>query len=192
MSTVDDTRPASAPEDMNALVEAIARHQDRAAFALLFKHFAPRLKTYLLRSGAVPGVADEIVQETMLTVWRKAAYFDRTKAGASAWILTIARNLRIDHHRRSRLVYLPDAGGQDEPSPDPDVEAALIDRERADRLRTALTTLSEEQLTIVRLSFFSDAPHSEIAKALGIPLGTVKSRIRLALSRLRHLLEDAR
>lgn len=177
---------------MSALVEAIAARQDRAAFALLFKHFAPRLKSYLLRSGTVPGVADEIVQETMLTVWRKAAYFDRTKAGASAWILTIARNLRIDHQRRARLVYLPDAGNENEAAPDPDAETLAIEREREAQVRAALATLSQEQLTIVRLSFFADAPHSEIAKALGIPLGTVKSRIRLAMTRLRALLEDER
>lgn len=187
------TRPGGmAPEELCDLVESIAARGDRSAFALLFKHFAPRLKSFLLRSGIAAGVADEIVQETMLAVWRKAGTFDRSKAGASAWIMTIARNLRIDHQRRDRLVTVADLGDEREPAPDPDGETLTLERERDERVRAALAALSAEQAAIVRLSFYSETPHTEIARELGIPLGTVKSRIRLAMARLRTLLEDER
>jgi len=188
-SARDATMPSS--QELNRLVLAIARHRDRQAFVLVFKHFAPRLKTFLMRSGLMPNTAEEIAQETLLAVWRKASYFDPARAGAATWIFTIARNLRIDHLRRTRQ---PDAGGfdpSDEAEPPLASEAMLLASEREAQLRTALAGLNPEQAMILRLSYFSEKPHSEIARQLALPLGTVKSRIRLAMSRLRALLDDA-
>jgi RNA polymerase sigma-70 factor (ECF subfamily) len=188
--TVSEPRPVSRPAaDLNGLIIAIARSGDRPAFTALYDHFAPRVKSYLARLGAPPNVAEELTQETMLSVWRKAGYFDPSRAAASTWIFTIARNLRIDHQRRVRNVeILPDPS--EEPDAPPGVDVALMSAERDERIRFALTQLSREQAEIVRLFYFQEKPHSEIARSLDLPLGTVKSRVRLALGRLRMLLDD--
>ncbi len=176
-------------DEFDRLIEMIASSRDKQAFALLYKHFAPRLKAFLLRSGLPGSVAEELTQETMLSVWRKAGYFDAARAGAATWIFTIARNLRIDHLRRARSAALPEAEPE-EPVDDVQTgEAYVIRAEREDRLRRAMKNLSPEQSAIVRLSFFNEKPHSEIASELGLPLGTVKSRVRLALGKLRAMLE---
>ena len=173
-----------------ALILAIAQRQCRASFAALFSAFAPKLKSYLMRQGCRPEQAEELAQEALLTVWRKAAYFDPARAGASTWIFTIARNLRIDAIRRERR---PD-DLRDDPTfdlpPEPSADALITTQERESQLRQALKDLPDEQAQVVRLSFFSDKPHSEISLELGLPLGTVKSRLRLAMTRLRAALED--
>ncbi|GGC81352.1 sigma-70 family RNA polymerase sigma factor [Chelatococcus reniformis] len=187
--TASPAAPLPTREELDRLLVVVAAQRDRQAFALLFKHFAPRLKTFLLRSGLPAGVAEELAQETMISVWRKASSFDPTRAGASTWIFAIARHLRVDHLRRERL---PRAGGPDmleEEDDAPSGEALLLAAEREARVKGALRTLSDEQAAIVRLSFFNDKAHSEIARELGLPLGTVKSRVRLALGRLRALLD---
>lgn len=173
--------------ELAGLVVAIARDQDRAAFSRLFNHFGPRLKTFYVRGGTPAGVAEDLVQETMLAVWRKAAYYDPSRAGASTWIFTIARNLRIDLARRDRR---PPAAPPEEPEHPPTLEEVVLSGERDERVRNALVRLSEEQASILRLAFYAEKSQSEIADALRIPLGTVKSRVRLAMKRLRVLLED--
>ncbi len=179
--------PASA--DFAAMIAAIADRADRGAFAALFSHFAPRVKSYLLRLGADPRLAEELAQETLLTVWRKAAAFDPAKAAPSTWIFTIARNLRIDAARRERRGEpLDDPSDMPEPEPAPDAALAAVQSEG--RIREALLTLPPEQAEVIRLSFFSDKPHAEIAAVLNLPLGTVKSRLRLAMGRLRERLGD--
>ena len=183
-----DVMPST--QSLADLVGAIATERDRQAFALLFKYFAPRLKTFLMRAGLPANGAEDLVQETMLTVWRKAASFDALRGGASTWIFTIARNLYIDRKRRKRRDEFKDTDPADQFDAPPAADAAMMSAEREARLRAALKTLSEEQSTVLRLAFFSDKPHSEIARELGIPLGTVKSRARLAMSRLRMLLDD--
>lgn len=177
-------------EDWNHLLTAVAKNGDRQAFALLFRHFAPRLKTYMMRAGTAANTAEEIAQEAMLAVWRKAGYFDPSRGSASTWIFTIARNLRIDALRRKTTTPPPNLDPSDEAEIPPSTEDEMIAAERDARVRTALRTLSQEQSTIVHLSFFEDKPHSEIARQLGLPLGTVKSRVRLALHRFRALLDD--
>jgi RNA polymerase sigma-70 factor (ECF subfamily) len=172
------------------LIQAIAARGDRAAFAALFSHFAPRVKGYLLRLGASAASAEELAQETMLAVWRKAALFDPSRAGASTWIFTIARNLRIDALRRDRPA--PAEGDPSDERPEPQADAVMLAAEREARVRAALKALPPEQVEIVELSFFSEEPHSAIAERLGLPLGTVKSRLRLAMGRLRAILEDVR
>lgn len=166
----------------------IARSRDKARFALLFGYFAPRLKAFFIRSGVPPAAAEDLAQETMLTVWRKADYFDPLRASAATWIFAIARNRRIDLKRRERD---PKSFGDElDCAPLPDPGELALTRERETRIRSAITQLSSEQAEVIRLSFFEDRPHSEISKVLDIPLGTVKSRIRLAVNRLRTLIGE--
>ena len=170
-------------------IVSIAQQRDRDAFAALFRHFAPRVKSYLLRCHVDAGLAEELAQETLLTVWRKAATFDPARAAASTWIFTIARNLRFDAFKGAPH---PDAI-EEYPlleSTDPLPGDALLTSERESKTRRALTDLPQDQAEVVRLSFFEDKPHSEIAAQLGIPLGTVKSRLRLAFARLKTSLES--
>jgi RNA polymerase sigma-70 factor (ECF subfamily) len=179
---------ARAMTDWSACLVEIARSKDRQQFALLFGNFAPRLKSFFLRLGLSPAAAEDLAQETMLTVWNKAQSFDASRASASTWIFTIARNLRIDLLRRERdpnlLAELYD--GVVEPMPSDNV----LTVEREVRIRAALDKLPADQADVIRLSFFEDRPQSEIANTLDIPLGTVKSRVRLAMNRLRALVED--
>jgi RNA polymerase sigma-70 factor (ECF subfamily) len=143
----------------------------------------------MLRLGASNASAEELAQETLLAVWRKAALFDPARAGASTWIFTIARNLRIDAIRRERPVPADDPS---DAAPEAGADAGVMAAEREQRVREAMKALPPEQAQIVELSFFSEEPHSAIAERLGLPLGTVKSRLRLAMGRLRALLEDVR
>ena len=176
--------------ELETWVAAIAGRKDREAFARLFRHFAPRVKSYLIRFGAPANLAEELAQETMLRVWQKAPHYDPAFAGVGVWIFRIARNLRIDQRRRelSSQKFEPDPS--DEVEAPPATDAVLMGEEREARVREALGSLSEEQAKIVKMSFFHDKPHAEIARDLGLPLGTVKSRIRLAMTRLRSLLSD--
>jgi RNA polymerase sigma-70 factor (ECF subfamily) len=176
-------------EECCRLVSRIALDRDRAAFAELFGHFAPRVKGFLMRYGLPEVVSEDLAQETMLTVWRKADLFDPRRAGVSTWIFTIARNKRIDRLRRDRGGATAPLDVSDAPEDCGSSEEFAIAAETAAQVRTAMASLPENQAQIVRLSFFEEKPHAEIARELGIPLGTVKSRVRLALARLRGLLE---
>ncbi len=173
-----------ASASMSDLIVAVATRADRQAFATLFEFFAPRVKSYLLRLGAAPEIAEELAQEALLTVWRKSAQFDPTRAAASTWVFTIARNLRIDTIRKQRRpTPIQDPTSLTDPQPHPD--AALSLNQDAELLALAVTQLPADQAEVIRLAFYSDKPHSEIAAQLGLPLGTVKSRLRLAMLRLR-------
>jgi len=176
---------------MTALVVAIAAKCDREAFARLFGYYAPRVKAYLLRRGTDGAAAEELAQEAMLIVWRRADSFDPAKASASTWIYTIVRNLRIDALRKGkRAVFdVNDPCFVQEPPRRPDDVMQSDQMER--RVREALKNLPEEQAVVIRLSFFEDQAHSEIADQLCLPLGTVKSRLRLAMRRLQPLLGEA-
>lgn len=186
LSGTDD--PAA---DAARWLRAVAERGDRGAFAALFSRFAPRVKAYLLRLGLPDARAEELAQESLLAVWRKAALYDPAGGSVVAWVFAIARNLRIDAARRDRL-------GERAAAPDPlaDLTAPCAGStfdaaEQARRVRAALAALPAEQAAVIRLSFFDDRPHGEIEQALGIPLGTVKSRLRLAMAKLRSLLGDA-
>lgn len=188
-----DNEASSDRVQWGSLVSAIAKRQDRAAFSALFEFFAPRIKAFMLRSGASEAGAEELAQETMLAVWRKAALFDPASAGAAAWIFTIARNLRIDAHRRERrggMIETSDVEIEFQIDDSPQPDALLATTQSEERVRSALTKLSDDQMRVVELSFFEEKAHAEIAQILGIPLGTVKSRLRLALNRLRNLLSE--
>ncbi len=189
---MQDTRTpmADAAPSLEDLLVAVGRDQDRLAFGALFGHFAPRLKTYLRRLGCDSGAAEELVQEVMLLVWRRAETYDPVQASASTWMFTIARNKRVDSLRREQR---PEIDPND-PSliPDP-VEAAdhrVEVRESNARLRAALKELPPEQAELLRMAYFEDKPHSLISAEHGIPLGTVKSRLRLAMDRLRRALHE--
>jgi RNA polymerase sigma-70 factor (ECF subfamily) len=179
------------PEELLALLKRVAEAQDKQAFASLFRFYAPRLKSFLLKQGFSDIESEDLIQETMLNLWRRANSFDAAKAGVSTWIFTIARNCGIDRRRRMvRVIPAPVEDDNEEPDPDPSVEEQLIVRENEAAIRAALNLLPAEQAAVIRMSFFAENPQAEIARSLGIPLGTVKSRVRLALQRLRQTMED--
>lgn len=172
-----------------ALVAAVADRKDRSAFTVLFDHFAPRLNAYLQRLGAAPATAEEITQEVMVTLWRKAALFDPDKSSLATWLYRIARNRRIDMMRRDRLAFLDSEDPVREMIDEGDLDQQVDLTQREAAVRLALDTLPEEQLSLVRLAFFEGLSHSQISERTGLPLGTVKSRIRLGFTRLRRALE---
>lgn len=176
--------------DAKEWIAAIALRCDRTAFAALFGFYAPRIKGFLVRTGTPPETAEELTQEAMLSVWRKAAQFDASRASVSTWIYTIARNVRIDrlrHERGASAEVLYDVfRGEDPDRPDDLLQGA----ERDDRIWAAMNGLPNEQKAVVQMSFFEDKPHGDIARSLGIPLGTVKSRLRLALAKLRERTDE--
>jgi RNA polymerase sigma-70 factor (ECF subfamily) len=185
-----DVSPAEpGPRAQDALVLAIARHRDREAFIGLYEHYAPRLKSYLMRLGGADA-AEEMAQEAMLVVWRKAALFDPQKAAAGTWIFTIARNLFIDRKRKERRPEIDFNDPMLVVENDPAADTALSARQTEQLVRAALSALTPEQAQVIELSFFEDKPHSAIAAELKLPLGTVKSRLRLAFARLRSTLGD--
>ncbi|ADZ68615.1 sigma-70 family RNA polymerase sigma factor [Polymorphum gilvum] len=173
----------------SALIEKVAASRDREAFAELFDHFAPRIKGYLMQQGADAATAEEVAQDAMVILWRKAELFDSAKSSASTWLFRIARNRRIDLLRRQRTAELDPEEPALQPSAPEDVDTTLDAGLREERVRLALQQLPDTQREVVRQAFFLGLSHSEIAEATGLPLGTVKSRIRLAFARLRELLE---
>jgi RNA polymerase sigma factor (sigma-70 family) len=179
----------STPAEFAALVAAVAARQDREAFTRLFDHFGPRLNGYLLRLGTDPTTAEEITQEVMVTLWKKAALFDPSISSVSTWLYRIARNRRIDLLRRDRLTFLDTEDPVLEPADETDLDAKVDLQQREEAVRAALSSLPDEQLALVRLAFFDGLSHSQISERTGLPLGTVKSRIRLGFTRLRRALE---
>jgi RNA polymerase sigma-70 factor (ECF subfamily) len=171
------------------LIARIARRRDRDAFVALFGDFAPRVKAYLQRLGADDASADELVQEVMLTVWRRAASFNPALAGVATWVFTIARNKRIDRLRRERRPEIEADDPALAPEPIVGADRAVEAAETGARLRRALASLPPEQRALLAMAFFDDKSHRAIAAETRLPLGTVKSRIRLALGRLRAALE---
>ncbi|MEO0371277.1 MAG: sigma-70 family RNA polymerase sigma factor [Pseudomonadota bacterium] len=170
--------------------ECIARirdNQDREAFAELFQHFAPRVKSFLMRSGADMTLAEECAQEVMAIVWQKAHLFDPARASAATWIFTIARNRKIDAFRKMRRPEPEELFWG--PAEEPDQEDVLALQQETQNLGEALAQLPDKQRELIEKAYFGDLSHSEIAAETGLPLGTIKSRIRLALDRLRHQLK---
>jgi len=170
--------------DWEELLLMVSDNKDRVAFKQLFNHFAPRVKSFLMKAGADPTMAEECSQEAMATVWNKAKLFDPTRASASTWIFTIARNKRIDAIRKIRRPEPDELTWPDEI--EPAQEEALELKQQSEILADAIQNLPEKQRQLVEKAFFKELSHSEIALETGLPLGTIKSRIRLALERLRH------
>ncbi len=170
-----------------ACILRIHRNADENAFAELFDHFAPRIKGYLMKSGASATLAEECAQDVMATLWQKAHLFDPSRASAATWIFTIARNRRVDALRKSRR---PEPEEVDwGPEAAPDQADALALEEASETLGRAIAALPPKQKTLIEAAYFHDLSHSEIAARTGLPLGTIKSRIRLALDRLRHAMK---
>jgi RNA polymerase sigma-70 factor, ECF subfamily len=180
-------------EELKDLMTAVARGRDRTAYGRLFQYFAPRLIGFMQRAGLSATDAEEIAQETMVTVWRKADLYDPRQAAVSTWIFTIGRNLRIDLARRATR-RRNGVAALDAPEIElvESAETQALAGEREAKVRAALDKLSREQALVLRLSFYSEKPHAEIARELGIPLGTVKSRVRLAMAKIRAMLETER
>ncbi|MFK7754755.1 MAG: sigma-70 family RNA polymerase sigma factor [Sedimentitalea sp.] len=180
----------AAAEKRAAWVDHIRRindDRDETAFAELFQHFAPRVKAFLMRSGADAAMAEECAQDVMATLWRKAHLFDPARASAATWIFTIARNRRIDALRKQRRPEPEDLTWG--PEAEPDQEDVLSLQQESEILRDALNALPHAQKDLIERAYFGDLSHSEIAAQTGLPLGTIKSRIRLALERLRHAMK---
>ena len=171
-------------QNWEQLLVLVSETNDRIAFRRLFNHFAPRIKSFLMKAGADQTMAEECSQEAMATVWNKAKLFDPNRASASTWIFTIARNKRIDAIRKVRRPEPDELTWPDEI--EPAQEEALELKQQSEILADAIKNLPEKQRQLVEKAFFKELSHSEIALETGLPLGTIKSRIRLALERLRH------
>jgi len=167
-----------------AQILRVAQKRDEAAFAEIFAHFAPRVKGFLMKSGAGAALAEECAQDVMATLWHKAHLFDPSRASVATWIFTIARNRRIDALRKARRVEPEDLPWG--PEPEPDQADALALQQESKKLGVALARLPENQRALIEQAYFGDLSHGEIAKITGLPLGTIKSRIRLALEKLRQ------
>jgi RNA polymerase sigma-70 factor (ECF subfamily) len=184
--------PVKIPRAMSDLLQKVAQSRDVEAFRKLFELYGPRVKSYMMRQGADPTLAEDLAQETLLTVWRKAQLYSDEKGSATTWIFTIARNLRIDRLRRE-VAWQPLPENRDEEASDaPDPEEQVTERERRDKVRAVLATLPADQSEVVMLSYVEGLSHSEIAERLGLPLGTVKSRMRLAYQKVKEAVEDIR
>ena len=166
------------------LIKKVETLKDTSAFEELFNHFAPRVKAFLMKSGADPQMAEECSQEVMATVWRKAHLFDPARASVSTWIFTIARNKKIDAIRKLNRPEPEQL--YPEQDYEPDQEEVVELQQETERLATALGELPEKQRVLIEKAYLGELSHSEIAKITGLPLGTIKSRIRLALEKLRH------
>ena len=173
-----------------ALVERIASHADKAAFTRVFAYYAPRVKSYLMRLGLAPTESEEVSQEVMVAVWRKAASFDRRQASVATWIFRIARNRRIDAFRRDQRAVLDASDPIFQPEAAVGADKAAEATERETQLRVAVAELPAEQRDLVRIAFYEDLSHSQVAERTGLPLGTVKSRLRLAFAKLKLRLKD--
>lgn len=178
--------PASIAEEMNTLLARVATSADREAFSKLYSYFAPRVKGYMMRIGASSDQAEDYAQDAMMKVWRKARLFDPSKASASTWIFTIARNVRIDAIRRGSKPALPEDEPLLLPPEEPQPDATVERKERDERIRAVFKMLPKNQHDVVKMHFINDEPHSVIAERLGLPLGTVKSRLRLAFGKIRN------
>jgi len=180
------------PPDHAALLGRISLGQDRQAFAELFLFFAPRIKSMMMKSGADAALAEDIAQDVFSSVWRKAHLYRPDRGTAAAWIFTIARNRRIDKLRRQSAQPYLDVDEIELAADDPDAETALAARDDAKRVACAMAELPPEQRDVIQLAYIEDLAQGEIARRLDLPLGTVKSRMRLAYGKLRLALEGVR
>jgi RNA polymerase sigma-70 factor (ECF subfamily) len=176
----------------NPFIEALAKvaeSQDIGSFKKIFDYFSPRLKSFLMRSGADEAIAEEIIQETMTIIWTKADYYDPKMASPSTWIYTIARNKKIDILRKSRKAILEDIDTAVLPPVESKADENIEHDQKFEMITQYLDDLPEDQLNLLKMNFFEEKSHGEISEITKIPLGTVKSRIRLALEKIRGKLE---
>ena len=174
------------------MLRRISVDGDRTAFTELFDHYGPILKSFMLSKGASAELAEDLVQGTMIQVWRKSTLYSPAKGSVSAWIFTIARNLRIDAFRRSSRISFEEISDIDLKSDEPSSEDHINERQESSIVADAVRLLPPDQYQVVQMAFTEDLTHMEIAEKLQQPLGTVKSRMRLAYQKLSAALEDLR
>ena len=191
MASEVSTRPTLEQARMAELLARVAEKRDRLAFAELFDAYGPRLKSFMMRKGAGAELAEDLVQDAMLAVWTKAGLYAPEKGSVTTWIYTIARNLRIDRLRRESSAHFTDLDGYDAADEGPESDELIIRAEQGRLVTEALENLPQEQKQILQMSFVEDMAQSEISAKLGLPLGTVKSRMRLAYRKLKGMLETA-
>lgn len=182
-------KPAAKDQELTTLINLIATVKDKTAFSTLFKLVGPRIKGYLMKLGSNDIVAEDLLQEVMLTVWRKSETFDRNKAAVSTWLFTIARNKRIDMLRKEIRPQLDPNDPMLTPNQEDSADNIYGSKQESIKITDAIKMLPEEQSKLIKMTYYEDKSHSIIAKELKMPLGTVKSRIRLASTRLKKLLE---
>ena len=184
-----DTFSANTDDDLTLCIELIGKNQDKLAFNSIFRYFAPRLKSFLVKAGSTDSQAEEVIQEVMIAVWTKSSTYDSNKSSVSTWIYTIARNKRIDKIRKEKRHYLSESDEGLEIPVDSTQEKEIFSAQVSNSLKKYMSNLPEEQSKLLKLSYFYNKTHADISAELKIPLGTVKSRIRLALTKMRHLVE---
>lgn len=184
---------ASGPDanQLRQLMQEVVQHRDVAAYEQIFRYFAPRVKTYMAKLSADGQSAEELMQETMVAVWNKAASFDPERGALSTWIFTIARNLRIDALRQARRPEFDPEDPAFVPDSEPLADKMIAERQAAAELHKEMRLLPPEQAELLSLAFFDELSHSAIAKKMNLPLGTVKSRLRLAFDKLRLALNHS-
>lgn len=195
MAEQSGTAPPRKKDEWADDLRLVAERQDRAAFTRLYDHFQPRVRAWLMKNGAAADEAEELVQDAMTKIWQKAKQFDPKRASSSAWIFAIARNQRIDLARKRAVRARTQEGYTAEyplhveevTQPDEHLEGA----DRASLIRRGMKILPTEQKQVVHMAFFEGLSHREIAAHLDLPVGTVKSRIRLAFGRLKNELSEA-
>ena len=186
---MDDT-PVSIGETHKRCMSNVTAHKDRDAFKMLFLHFGPRIKSMMLKSGADHALAEDLAQEAMMAVWRKSHLYVPGRGAVSTWIFTIARNIRIDRLRRGSSRPYEDIDDVEVASEEADAEQNVASLQEAEQVALALQDLPMEQRQIIELAYIHDLPQGQIAEKLNLPLGTVKSRMRLAYGKLRAVLEE--
>ena len=184
-----DSFSINTDDDLTLSVELVGKNQDKLAFNNIFRYFAPRLKSFLVKAGSTDSQAEEVIQEVMIAVWTKSSTYDSNKSSVSTWIYTIARNKRIDKIRKEKRHYLSESDEGLEIPVDSTQEKEIFSAQVSNSLKKYMSNLPEEQSKLLKLSYFYNKTHADISEELKIPLGTVKSRIRLALTKMRHLVE---
>jgi len=173
------------------LIRQVAQNLDRDAFSTLFDLLAPKVKALLMRRGLDSAAAEDVMQDVMISVWTKAGLYDATRGSLQGWVFTIARNALIDRVRRRKPDISIDMIEWDPADDAEDSEERMLREERASQLKGAMKAVPADQLAVLQLAYQEELTQTEIAAHLGLPLGTVKSRMRLAYAHLRGAMENA-
>lgn len=191
MGKGETERPDSAAAELNRLLVRIGADADRAAYKQLFDYYAPRIRAFLRGRRLSGPQVDDLTQDALLTIWRRASTFDPAKASASTWVFTVVRNLQIDLYRKEkRRGDLPEHEPELQAPETPQPDQMLTRSEDVGRVKTAMMELPADQKEVLDLAFGQGFSHREIADHLDLPLGTVKSRVRLAMAKMRVLIGD--
>ena len=191
-------RLVSSPDNQNSRVQpwaaevaAVARERDRESFMRIYDYFAPRLQRYLAGLSGCEARAEEFTQEALLKLWHKAAQFDPEKASLATWLYRIARNLYIDHVRQDRGWQVTQESLEAlERLEAPEDGLLDFSHRQEQKLASALHALPPDQARVIRMAYFEALSHRQIADQLQLPLGTIKSSLRLAYRKLRAGVEE--